>query len=103
MIKSNYKIVRRVLKILQSDARILSDSAINQRIEKVKQESIETARIIGISISNMDISIDYYPDCLPMFHPAGLLNHIPKTWQECLASSCEPCVVSIVIRDKSES
>ena len=50
----------------------------------------------------MDISIDYYPDYLPMFHPAGL-TQVPKTWQECLASSCEPCVVSIVIRDKSES
>ena len=102
MIKSNYKIVRRVLKILQNDARILSDDAVNQRIERLTKEAIETAWTIGISKSNMDISIDYYPDYLPMFHPAGL-TQIPKTWQECLASSCEPCIVSIVIRDKSES
>lgn len=103
MITKNYKIVRRVIKILHNDARILSDKAIDERINKLKQEAVTVAlEQCYILNKNLDISIDYYPNFSPSEMPAGPMPII-KSWQECLKRYFSvPCVVSIVIRDKSE-
>lgn len=90
------------MKITHNDARICGDNEIYKRISDLRQKAVELARDSQILNQNMDITINYYPDYPPMFGPTGPIP-IPKTFQECLASSFEPCVVSVVVRDKTEN